>query len=150
MAKWMFGSRRCKSSMVQFNPEVCMIPELRFADLTRLLGDVPQYNPEICHGRHCSSICQNLTQRQSLRFDLMGSKPAIKTIENAAFLKKVFSGDVRPLCRGTIAETGGIAKRDTIQSVSPLEAGVSRRRAKIAGPRRFASQMRWEVLLWCH
>lgn len=49
-------------------------------------------------------------------------------------------------CRDTIAETGGITKRDTIPSVGPLEAGVSSRRAKLADHGRFALQMRWEVL----
>jgi hypothetical protein len=81
--------------------------------LARLLESVSQYNPEICHGRHCSSICQNLTQRQPLPFHLTGSKPAITTRENAGFHKKMFSDDVRLLRCDTIGETGGIEKRDT-------------------------------------
>ena len=97
-----------------------MIPALCFADFSLMLEDMSQYNPEICHGRHCLFICQNLKYHQGRLFDLMGTKPTILGRENAAFHKKVFSGDVRPLCGDTIGEAGGIAKRDTIQSVSHL------------------------------
>lgn len=53
------------------------------------------------------------------------------------------------VCSAAIQSARQAASKNEIRvySVSPLEAGICSRRAKLAGPRSFALQMRWEVLL---